>query len=58
MRLGDYDWTEEKVKILTDMWKSGSTGAEISVVLKTSRCSVMGKASRLGLRKKAKKGIL
>ena len=42
-------WTEERVKILVDLWLSGKSSTSIGKVFGVSRNSVLGKINRLNL---------
>jgi GcrA cell cycle regulator len=46
-------WTDERTQMLIDLWVKGLSAPQIAARLgRTSRSAVMGKAARLGLRKK------
>jgi len=45
-------WTSEKIEILRRMWSAERTAADISIVLRTTRNSVIGKAARLKLERR------
>jgi hypothetical protein len=46
-------WTDERTQMLVDLWVEGLSAPQIAARLgRTSRSAVMGKAARLGLRKK------
>lgn len=46
-------WTDEQTQMLVDLWVEGLSASQIAARLgRTSRSAVMGKAARLGLRKK------
>ena len=48
-------WTEEKVKILKDLWGKGKTASQIAEIIGgISRNAVIGKAHRLNLSAKLK----
>ena len=48
-------WTEEKVKILRDLWGKGKTASQIAEIIGgISRNAVIGKANRLNLSAKIK----
>ena len=48
-------WTEEKVKILRDLWGKGKTASQIAEIIGgISRNAVIGKAHRLNLSAKIK----
>ena len=48
-------WTEEKVKILKDLWGKGKTASQIAEIIGgISRNAVIGKAHRLNLSAKIK----
>ena len=48
-------WTEEKVKLLKDLWGSGKTASQIAEIIGgISRNAVIGKAHRLNLSAKIK----
>ena len=48
-------WTEEKVKILKDLWGKGNTASQIAEIIGgVSRNAVIGKAHRLNLSAKIK----
>lgn len=42
-------WNPERLRMLADMWKDGSTGADIARRLGVTRNAVMGRIHRLGL---------
>ena len=44
-----YKWPQNKIDILTEMWKAGKSARRIGDVLGLSRMSVIGKAWRLNL---------
>ena len=51
-------WTEEKVKILRDLWGKGKTASQIAEIIGgISRNAVIGKAHRLNLSAKIKNKI-
>ena len=51
-------WTEEKVKILKDLWGKGKTASQIAEIIGgISRNAVIGKAHRLNLSAKIKSKI-
>ncbi len=51
-------WTEEKVKILKDLWGKGKTASQIAEIIGgISRNAVIGKAHRLNLSAKIKNKI-
>lgn len=43
------EWTDERVELLRKRWSEGHSGSVIGDELGVSRCSVLGKAFRLGL---------
>lgn len=43
-------WTEEEDRILVDMAREGASGSEVGLKLGRSRCSVIGRTHRLGIR--------
>lgn len=47
------DWTEEATTILHDMWTAGHSSGDIAHVLNATRNAVMGRVSRLGLKRSA-----
>ena len=48
-------WTEEKVKLLKELWGSGKTASQIAEIIGgISRNAVIGKAHRLNLSAKIK----
>jgi hypothetical protein len=53
-------WPSEDVAVLRRMWKDGSTGTQISKALgeRYSRNAVQGKADRLGLANRPRKGAV
>ncbi len=53
------DWTEEKVEVLTELWREGQSACQIAEVLGegVTRNSVIGKANRLGLSKPSKSSV-
>lgn len=46
-----YEWNDENISRLTDLWKAGTTTAKIAEALGCTPNSVIGKAQRLGLSK-------
>lgn len=44
-----FQWTDERVQQLIDLWPSGGTCAQIGAIMGTGRHQVSGKAHRLGL---------
>ncbi len=44
-----FEWTDENVAILTNMWHLGAPARDIAKKLDTTRNAVIGKANRLGL---------
>lgn len=46
-------WTEEKVKVLEQLWDSGQSITQIGKALGMTRNAVVGKAHRIGLAKRA-----
>ncbi len=53
------DWTDEKVEILTELWREGQSARQIAEVLGdgVTRNAVIGKANRLGLSKPSKSSV-
>ena len=52
-------WTDEKVKILKDLWGKGKTASQIAEIIGgISRNAVIGKAHRLNLSAKLKNRVL
>lgn len=43
-------WTDECIEKLSEMWSAGYTGSVIANTLGRSRCAVIAKANRLGLK--------
>jgi hypothetical protein len=53
MRVPSYpDWTEEETQRVKSLWTEGVTSYNIALILKRSRCSVMGKLCRMGLQRR------
>lgn len=50
------DWTEERVKVLTEMWAEGLSASMIGAKIGMSRNAVIGKRIRLGLPGRGVKG--
>ena len=48
-----FKWTDENIRTLCRLWTT-TKAIEIAEVLGTTRCSVIGKADRLGLPSKVK----
>ncbi|WP_371833230.1 GcrA family cell cycle regulator, partial [Ferrovibrio sp.] len=46
-------WTDEKVKLLVQLWDSGQSITQIGKALGMTRNAVVGKAHRIGLAKRA-----
>lgn len=46
-------WTDEKVKLLVQLWESGQSITQIGKALGMTRNAVVGKAHRIGLAKRA-----
>ena len=44
-----FDWTEERIKMITELWLDGWTSTAIAQKLHVSRRAVSGKLNRLGL---------
>lgn len=44
-------WSDEDLEITTKLYRKGETVFEIAKLLRRSRCSVVGKISRLGLKR-------
>jgi len=43
-------WTDDRVKLLTNMWQAGMSASQIAEKLNMNRNAVIGKAHRLGLK--------
>lgn len=48
----NFEWTPEKVALLTQLWNTGLSAAEIGLKLGCNKNTVIGKAHRLGLKKR------
>ena len=44
-----FDWTEERIKMITELWLDGCTGRAIAEKLGVTHRAVNGKLNRLGL---------
>jgi GcrA cell cycle regulator len=51
-RTNKVNWTDDRIKQLTELWESGRTANQIAFLMGISRNSVIGKAHRLNLSKR------
>lgn len=50
-----FDWNDERVTVLRNLWGQGHSSARIASELGTSRNSVIGKVHRIGLEGRSRK---
>jgi GcrA cell cycle regulator len=46
-----FDWTEERISVLTTRWLAGDSASDIGVLLGCSKNAVIGKLGRLGVKR-------
>ena len=49
IKKGGFDWNDEAIAKLRELWTSNLTRVEIGRALGVSKCAIIGKAQRLGL---------
>lgn len=54
---GNSIWTQDRIDILTRLWKDGWTASQIGIELGTTRNAILGKKDRLGLEDRSNLGL-